>query len=52
MWRLCDEVNEISVLAPNSNALFCEQLEVFESIVPVVPAIADVEVVGMLALIP
>lgn len=46
---LSDKVDEIGVLAPNSEALFCEQLEVPESITLVVPAVAEVAAVCMLA---
>ncbi|XBI40363.1 hypothetical protein VPH35_124960 [Triticum aestivum] len=46
---LSGEVDAIDVLAPNSEAISCEQLETSESIVSVVPITNDVEAVGMLA---
>uniref|UniRef100_A0A8R7QJN0 CCHC-type domain-containing protein n=1 Tax=Triticum urartu TaxID=4572 RepID=A0A8R7QJN0_TRIUA len=46
---LSGEVDEIGALAPNSEALSCDQLETPESIVPVVPVTDDVEAVGALA---
>ncbi|XP_048554207.1 uncharacterized protein LOC125535209 [Triticum urartu] len=46
---LSGEVDEIGVLAPNSEALSCEQLETPESIVPMAPVTGDAEAVGALA---
>ena len=46
---LSDKVDEIGVLAPNSEALSCEQLETPESVVSVVPVTDEVEAVGALA---
>ena len=46
---LSGEVDEIGVLALNSEALSCDHLETPESIVPVVPVTNDVEAVGALA---
>jgi hypothetical protein len=46
---LSGEVDETGVLAPNSEALSCEQLETPESIMSVVPVTDDVEAVGTFA---
>ena len=46
---LSGEVDATGMLAPNSEAISCEQLETSESIMSVVPMTDDVEAVGMLA---
>lgn len=46
---LSGEVDATGVLAPNSEAISCQQLETSESIVSVVPMTDDVEAVGTLA---